>query len=227
MEENKQTKFSVIIPTMLKCIDITRELIKNLEEEDAVGEIIIIDNSKVLDITPLLGKITPKQVRVKYYENIYVNPSWNAGVKISRYDNIAILNDDILLPKNTLEILSWFDLNEVGVIGAYEPEIVELKDYTVDTIEGVNIAPVYTRWNGFGVCMIMHKSNYVYIPEEIKIWCGDDIIFHTNLKNGKVNGMMNIKIKTRMSATSNDKIFDEIKNNDLAIYEKYYKNNLK
>lgn len=226
MQENKQTKFSVIIPTMLNCIDITKVLLKNLETEEAVGEIILIDNSNVIDSSPLLGKITPKQVRLKYYQNLYVNPSWNTGVRLAKYDNIAILNDDILIPKNVLEVLSYFDLREVGVIGAFEPEIVDLTDYEVETLDGVNIAPVYTRWNGFGVCMVMRKENYVNIPEDIKVWCGDDIIFHTNLKNGKVNGMMNIKIKTRMSATSKDPKFDAIKENDLLLYEKYKKQNL-
>jgi hypothetical protein len=226
MSQVEQVKFSVIIPTMLNCVDITKVLIKNLEEEESVDEIIVIDNSNVYDINPLLGKMTPKQIRIKPYKNLYVNPSWNLGVKISKNNNIALLNDDILIPKNLLNIVSYFETENIGVLGAFEPSVTSLDDYNVETLEGLNIAPVDTRWNTFGIMMIMNKKNYIEIPDNIKIWCGDDILFHQNAKNGKLNGMICVPIKTRMSATSDKEEFNPIKENDLLIYEEYKKNNI-
>jgi hypothetical protein len=71
--------------------------------------------------------------------------------------------------------------------------------------------------------MAMKKSTYVKIPEDMLIWCGDDYLFHQTARTGKMNALMGCPIKTKMSATSDNPIFDEIKNNDKHLYETKYK----
>ena len=39
-------KFSIVIPTMFKCPDITNELLGNLYDDPAVSEVIIINNTE-------------------------------------------------------------------------------------------------------------------------------------------------------------------------------------
>ena len=87
---------SVIIPTIQKKLKVLEELVKLLECDNSVSEIILINNK---GNTPL----NIKGKKVKIYtppDNLYVNESWNQGVKMAKENNVAILNDDLLVPDN-------------------------------------------------------------------------------------------------------------------------------
>ena len=70
---------SIVIPTLQKNKEILYNLIDSLDTDKSVGEIIIIDNSlKGIEyISQKVKVITPE-------ENLFVNPSWNLGVKEAR-----------------------------------------------------------------------------------------------------------------------------------------------
>ena len=72
-------KYTVIIPTMWRCPQITVPFLAELSACDNVGEIIIIDNdsSKQPSILP-----TNKVTLYNFGKNIYVNPAWNFGYNI-------------------------------------------------------------------------------------------------------------------------------------------------
>ena len=87
-------KLSIIIPTMQRNTKILDMLVSQLDKNNIIDEIIIIDNSlkgysfdssKISVHTPI--------------SNMYVNPSWNYGVKLAKSNYIGILNDDLLLPE--------------------------------------------------------------------------------------------------------------------------------
>lgn len=84
---------SVIIPTLQKAQDILIKLINSLDCDKSVSEIIVIDNSlKGLEHnSKKLKVIIPS-------ENLFVNPSWNLGVKEAKNELVALLNDDIIIP---------------------------------------------------------------------------------------------------------------------------------
>lgn len=212
-------KFSVIIPTMLKCVDTTNKLLSTLYEDPAVGEVIIIDNASKSYEEEMQLLYSGK---TEYYipgQNLYVNPSWNMGVSMSKYDNICLLNDDVLIPSYTFGYLSNIDLHDVGIIGIHPSTIFPLsaspKVYNWGLF-GTNI-----RSNGYGIMMVFHKDHYVVIPDDIKVWVGDDILFHTQIARGRMNALLTIPVKTDMSVTSNDPVFDPIKQNDIQLYEQY------
>ena len=94
-------KFSVIIPTIWKS-EYTMELLKRLSEHPAVAEIILIDNATKGDV------IMDKVIHIKEVENTYVNPAWNKGVELAKYDYVTICNDDILF--NTNEYFNYFSI---------------------------------------------------------------------------------------------------------------------
>jgi hypothetical protein len=71
--------------------------------------------------------------------------------------------------------------------------------------------------------MAMHKNNYIKIPEDMLVWCGDDYLYHQNRILGRQNYTLVCPIQTKMSTTSDDPIFDEIKNKDLELYNLKYK----
>lgn len=226
-----ERKFSVIIPTMLKCPDIFKTLLDTLEKEEPVKEIIIIDNSGNHADGCLIEDLCYKYNKTRIYfvaENIYVNPAWNYGVSLAKYDYIALLNDDIIIPENTFTILAQAPWEQIGITGAYQGSIKPIDNLDKFYIDKINFFPIDTRWNCFGVFMVMHRDRYVTIPEELKIWCGDDFLFHINRVRGKHNYMMNFPLKTDTSATpvkektsvtSDLPEFDVIKQKDLKQYE--------
>ena len=88
---------SIIIPTMQKDLEVLNKLLLELDGDDSVGEILVIDNSCKGFKTDL------KKVKVfAQKENLFVNPAWNLGIKLSSKEIpfFGILNDDIIFPKN-------------------------------------------------------------------------------------------------------------------------------
>jgi len=200
--------YSVIIPTMWKSNTLS-DLLNNLVKSDLIGEIIIIDN----DILNTNKEIISYE-KIKYHpqeKNIFVNPSWNLGVSKSKFENILILNDDILL---SFDFLTNLKLEHNTIIGT---------DFSCYKSENktFNLQNAEKRDWGWGCLLIFKKESWINIPDEMKIWCGDDFIFDRFENRRKIIGL---PINTKMSTTSDMKEFDSIKSNDLKIYnEKYVK----
>lgn len=218
-----EKKFSVVIPTMYKSTVIFRKLLQILDEDPAVSEIIVIENSEKPKDELVYSLCDSKVKKITPEKNLYVNPSWNLGVANCSEDNVAILNDDIIIPDNLFTNISIFDLDSIGVIGACDYLIQETKDpqrFKVRYCTGMGIAE---RIWGYGIMMIMKKTHYTPIPEDLLIWAGDDYLFHKNKSLGRQNGVLMCPIQTIMSSTSSNPDFDKIKDNDMSIYEKKYK----
>ncbi len=201
--------FSVIIPTLWKSNYINNS-IKRLEEHPDVGEIILIDNSterKELNVSKL-----------NYvYEgfNTYVNPAWNKGVRISKFENLCIANDDL----------------------AFNPAVLDfVKPHIHKGVIGQNVSN-YDKWNtdfnphieqmegrdwGWGCLLFIHKSNWVDIPDDLLIACGDDYLIK-NVKGGgwKISG--NPIEYQQISITSIRPEFFAMQLNDIKTYESKYK----
>ena len=118
-------KFSVIIPTIWKS-EFTIPLLQRLSKSEAVGEIILIDNAPNWDIT------MDKLIHIKESENTYVNPAWNKGVELAKWNNITIANDDILFDVDEyFHYMEQIPLKEFGFIGSHSDNY---KDGEFDTI---------------------------------------------------------------------------------------------
>ena len=85
---------SFIIPTIWKAEEIYKSIEQFKRVKDKNVELIIVDNthSDFYDSDP---RITV----VKCSKNIFVNPSWNIGVRLSRNKYVCLLNDDSLSSK--------------------------------------------------------------------------------------------------------------------------------
>lgn len=180
--------FSVIMPTMWRSKR-TLPMLKKLNECKHVSEIIIIDNDT--NKTPEFD--LDKVVYVPQLENIYVNPAWNIGVRSAKEDYVCILNDDIS-----------FDVDKVmWNIGAV---IKDLKciglDYMSFNYGGneVLIASGHDIGLGWGCAVWLDKKKWKPIPEDIKIWYGDNWIVDNYDKCYKVV----FDAETEMSTTSGD-----------------------
>ena len=215
-------RFSIVIPTMFKCPDITNELLGNLYDDPAVSEVIIINNTEDSNNVTKININKKLQVQSQS-KNLYVNPSWNLGVSVAKEHYVGILNDDIIIAEGLFSGLSNVPIENLGVIGASHGSLMGLDKPERFMSKEFHIKGMPERTWGFGVFMVLHKNHYPTIPEDMKIWCGDDYIYHQNRVAGRQNCILICPIQTKMSTTSDNPVFDEIKNNDVELYNSKYK----
>ena len=187
---------SIIIPTLWQS-DCIYNTIRDFNYCNLDGmELIIIDNANSdYNIT------SDNMTIVKQQENIFVNPAWNLGVEMAKYDTICLLNDDITINLKTLYAnISRFP--EYGMVGFdanrnltqtlnQDDEVWELEETTCRSL-------------GFGCMMIMPKSHYEPIPSDLKIYFGDDMLYWLNKDffKRKVYNIRNLKAVGELSKTS-------------------------
>ena len=213
-------KISAIIPTLLKAKEFIDHLVDVLIEDESVGEIIIIDNAPAD-----FSYDNEKVVTLKQEENLYVNPSWNLGVEESYYDKFIILNDDITIPYNFVFELEGMLTADRGVIGIDAPAVIKVDSFSSKNItfldRKIELKPIENREWGFGIVIAGHKKSYYKIPENIRIWYGDDYLVQMNNKKGNANYIIDeVPIFTKMSTTSNLEEFEDIKNIDTLMYDR-------
>jgi len=180
--------FSVIIPTIWKSKEITN-LIDDLNKNNNVTEIILIDNSpKENFLTSDLLNVKTKVF--KFENNMYVNPSWNFGVLKSNEDNIVLCNDDITFNSFIFNVLNVEDETLFGI---------DSSCYNLEKDSSLQIKDIKTRCYGYGCLMFFKKKFFKQIPEQLKIWYGDDFLFKI-FKNKKC--ISGLKINTKMSSSS-------------------------
>ena len=217
-------KLSIIIPTILKNTRIFNMLIQQLVKDNAVDEILIIDNSlKGFSFNSEKIKVhTPEQ-------NMFVNPSWNYGVEHAKNNYVGILNDDLLLSDNICsEILEFLKTSdEIGIVGIESSSVINdrLRDFEAYPKCSTNLKfnPIkdIRRDKNFcwGSAMFGKKENFYKIPEEMLIYCGDDYYMLMNAKNGKTNyAFTNTEIKHCHSLSSASPEFSKIRENDKNFY---------
>ena len=200
---------------MWKC-ERFRETLSELNEHPLIGEIILIDNSEI-EVEPLnLNKLN----HIKEEKNTYINPAWNKGVSLAKYDKLLILNDDVWMDWGILDILSEYITPSIGAIG-FAGNAIDLEETT-----DMMLTPVTHRYGNFGVAMFIHKASWMPIPEEMKLWGGDDWIFVKNRNSGKPNFKLEgMKLFGEISGTLENAdltpILNPIKENDLKL-KNYY-----
>lgn len=204
-------KFTLVIPTLWKSNRILGMLDLYLQSE-SVGEIIIIDNNrKYFDyFTEVPHKIT----LIRPDENIYVNPAWNLGIGISKFETICLINDDITFDVRIFDLFLKEDVLKNGIIGLSQTSysLNEGDDIILDAWR-----PGMNDW-GWG-CMIFLKRNmWVEIPDNIKVWYGDNFIKDRNPNPKWI--LKGLKVETEMSTTSDLDEFNEIKQQDRINYSR-------
>lgn len=206
--------FSVIIPTMWYANAYLEKLLRNLQQSDLVGEIIIIDNNWLCE-----DKVNidfSKAIVLSMPKNIYVNEAWNIGVSIAKYDNICISNDDLVWDVDCLSIVANNLVNKV--IG------MSTSNYNMDLPKGdLIVTKINERIWGWGCCIFLNKSNWVDIPKDLKIACGDDWIINHN--NAYAIEGVNIEFEN-VSRTSIRKEFHTIQQNDIDCFNSKYKSEI-
>jgi len=165
--------FSFIIPTMYRSNKIN-DLLKILEFEPLVKEVIIIENAPQNSgyLEELIDYSFYKKVKLlTQNENIFVNPAWNLGAQHASGEYLAICNDDInfkpIILKDILHYYSTYD--EIGFIGMHNSQYENDKKpilFGIKQTESLN--------SGWGSLIFTKKENYIPIPDDLKIYFGDN-----------------------------------------------------
>lgn len=210
-------RISVVIPTLQKNILFLKNLILALEKDPIVEEIIVIDNSlKGLEIESLkLRIITPA-------ENIFVNPSWNLGVKEAKNDIVALLNDDIIICDNFCSKIASKLKPEMGAVGYYE-DFVEITQEMQDQPEEseIEFKEIIDRPEQWGIAIFFYKSSYYEIPNDLKILFGDDWLIFKNKEAKKQNYMILGQKIYHYSSMSVKSFPSELLKKERKIYKKH------
>jgi len=197
-------KFSVTIPSMWRCLDLTKRLLVHLTEHPLVGEIHLIDNDK--ERTPDWELLKhPKINHLIQEQNIGVNPAWTLGASLSKYDFLAILNDDIVFDPKLFDKLAEQLSPKVGAYGIINGWAEMNQPVTTDgSIDFLKWSPGMII-HCFGQAFFMHKNNWPKIPEGLIINYGDSVVFHHQLVNHRNNYLIyNINFETKRSSTVQD-----------------------
>ena len=191
-------KFSVVIPTLWRSFRI-HKLLDDLIKCNDIDDIIIIDNNK--GYYNYYDKILDKVNLIQLDDNIYVNPAWNLGVSLSKNVNVALLNDDINFSTEIFNFLNSSKLEVYGIIGS-DPSNYEINIFNPK----INNENYRTKQRfGWGCFIAFNKKYWVDIPNNIKLWYGDDFIRFFN--KAPISYLTGFSIKTDMSTTSGDPIW--------------------
>lgn len=194
--------FSVVFPTMWRIKETVQDL-RQLEQCNFIGEIILINNS--IKDTPSNFDVSSfsKIIEVKPPVNLYINPSWNLGIKMSKFDKIMIKSDDTFFDyEKALSVISRELDKEDLLIGTY----LQHDNYKIRSINETEVifTEVPKRDIGFGCSMFLNKKSFVPINDKILIWYGDDFMAESYTRRGlKLKTVCGININGYIAATIN------------------------
>lgn len=200
--------FSVIIPTM-QASPLLWPLLQSFQAHSLVDEILIVNNSD----RPL-DQPVPAKTRVIYEgPNIYVNPAWNLGAEQAVSDYLIIANDDITLDPVLLDLVAEpLTKGNVGLIGPSAATIYGYDQKTKFSLQRLSEVP-----GGYGVIMFVATSQYVPIPETMKIYAGEYWLFWNQPYPSL--SFSGVTVETVMHTTSGRSEFSVQKDQDVRAYE--------
>jgi len=167
-----------------------------LADHWSVGEVIIFNNA-IRDTPPLNPH--PKIKLINFPENIKVNPAWNYSVSQSQYENLFILNDDVIFDLGVLGMILEF-LQQGRVIMA---NLAKSDDQsTLGHARLVKYQPGH-RVHHMGCMMFIHRDDWYPIPAGLEINYGDSWIWDYMLAKYNENYLLeNAFIDTPESVTT-------------------------
>jgi hypothetical protein len=189
------------------------------ETNPFIGEVLVINNAPAVTPKCFTERRWSKVKTISFGRNIYVNPAWNIGVQDSKYDQLCIMNDDIRFDLKVFEFMSDKLDPSFGPAGPAYP------NGPVDGSIRISIDPII-RWTqllgtaaeGWGTMMFMNKANWLPIPQQLKIFSGDDWIYDnawvTNKFPRTINNFHITSQNGRLGTTSQRPEFSSIKDAD-------------
>ena len=220
----------IVIPTMMRCsLDPMRYSIAQAVHSKYVNRIVIIDNSGESRFTKELDFDTNKIVVRTMEDNIYVNPAWNIGVSLCQSDDVLIMNDDIFCHADVYDqvskVMKQFN---VGICSVDTKTCKSTLDYLkyIDDFDNPiktneKFGNVQNNKSGWFFCV--KKREWKELPQDMKLWYGDDLIYNRIRHSGYLTkNITSVKIGHMVSASlpTLGSDFRKIIDNDKIIYER-------
>lgn len=196
------------------------QMLPLLDNHPLVDEIIIINNDDTKCLDWFLNTKWNHVIEINCGKNIYVNPAWELGIKLSKNDRVCLMNDDIWWNTNSnlLETIHPILTENDGCIG------LDNNCYFTIT-SSLEILPLkYSceedSWLlGYGCMIFLNKKNHIPCPEQMKVSFGDYWIVKYHLDSGKMaRRICNFPVKTNSASTSRLETFNEVKMSDAKFF---------
>lgn len=207
-------RFTVIIPTLQRS-SLLRELVSRLGDSPLVEEVLVVNNAEAPWTSP-----HPRCRVIDVGQNIFVNPAWNLGAQEASAPFLAIVNDDVLFDAGILRPIARRLGRGAGIIGPAPGCVRDIEAPPLRLPRRPVFVPTYERPYAFGTAMFMRREDYVPIPDDLKVWRGDDYLFRRQVRRNFM--VLGIDVRTHMSTTSGDPAFDAIKDADMTAFHQHH-----
>lgn len=180
---------NIVIPTlMISPVEGLYYTLDTLTKSFLTTGIIIIDNSqyglfsKWSRLTGVRFHQHPKVRVIENYSNKYVNPSWNQGLAECFGDNTIVMNDDVFVCGEVIEQVSRVmddnALCSVDTVQAFSQEEY-VEQYNAKGYGTLSVSDRFPQKNNnkCGWFFCINNDIWKDIPEELKYFYGDDLIF--------------------------------------------------
>lgn len=193
----------IIIPTLMRCpIECLKYSIEEAISNKFVENIFIIDNTGQ-QFKQNINLVSKKLYIFEMSENLYVNPSWNFGVSLSKSENILIMNDDLYVNSTIYNYVDQIMQDQDVGLCSVETYVLKSLDRYLSTIDSFNNILTFNETFGFepkkhnisGWFFCMKRKLWKNIPENIKILYGDILIYNRIRRlNYQTKNITNVKI---------------------------------
>lgn len=151
--------------------------------------VLLIDNGAEPSVSELLTFYNDNYknvILIKNKDNVYVNPAWNQIMKLflsdKSFERLCIMNSDVIMHYQWLDVLSFVEKFIAIVPCPQNTSLDGLKDdiceFNNNFIEAESVAGIFIALN-------RKQVELVYpIPNELKVWFGDNWIYDSLRKNG-------------------------------------------
>lgn len=167
-----------ILIVNLNCLQHTKNLIWDLNQQrNKRFNVTLVDQNSVEEGTKEFLDKCPSEYGITVIrndKNESLNKVWNQFVKNSRAQYISILNNDIRIPRNFVSDLYGIFEKEPNVGAVIHPTNHPNFCRTKPELDYRVLEP--NRFmQGWDICM--RRDAWVYIPPQLRLYCGDDFVY--------------------------------------------------
>jgi GT2 family glycosyltransferase len=167
-------------------LNYTRDCIQCLIKQDVPFDLTVVDQNSSEAGTHTyyesLKKTWPRKdcnlKIIKNNDNVDLNRVWNNFYEITENEYICFLNNDVVIPPNFISDGEKIFTKEsrVGCV----VHATNHKSYqAVTPLKYAKVKGIKQGWD-----YTMRRSAYNVIPNELKVYCGDDFLFEMLFRNG-------------------------------------------
>jgi hypothetical protein len=196
-----------------------KDFLLDLSGHPLISTILLYDNDK--ERRPNLF-YCDKIRHIQNGTNRGVNPIWNEGVKCSPTELVCILNDDVIFDLRLFrKVLEFKDHWTIMGLCAGDP----IHNQTPLTTGEINIVRSHGESTfGFGQLMMVKKSSWLPIPDDLLLYYGDQWAFETTqFINRPIHIIQNLMFRTPCAVTTSEVGGSEILGREGIIYYDHFR----